>query len=220
MTLITDSFKFIPPSAFNPVTDIATWQTFHQPSGATDLPGVGWVNEGTSGLGNAGQAENPLPVFNGSEVDFDDVTEQHLSLPQISKTTGWELWSKVFLEGTTFQRIISFNNTHHFRNQSGGAINWGGTTLSYSLSTGLWYNVRWVIDGASSSVEIRDDADNILHTENFTASTGTSGSGDGRLGSNTPTGNPYDGRMRVVGISSAILSPQDITNMFIWIRSI
>lgn len=207
----------IAAAPFSPFADI-TWDIAARPSGAVDLAtNEFWTNEGT-GANLAREGAENIPSYASGLVDFTRANLDMLNMPGNSYTTDYEFWIEFTPDNTNFQVLFALSSSINFRMQSGGALRWGGTNLGYVVSTGVTYRIRIYLNGASSVVEIRDDANSVLLAETVVSlPSSNTGAGNGRMGAQTNNLNGYGGTIKYSFLKKGS-EDANKANMWTWLN--
>jgi len=209
----------IAAAPFSPFTDIA-WDIAIRPSGAVDLAtNEFWTNEGT-GANLAREAGQNIPTYNAGLVDFDRAALQQLTMPGNAYTTDYELWMEFTPDNTNFQVIFALSSSITLRTQSGGELRWANVGLGITLATGITYRIRLYLNGATSTIEVRNDSNVVLLAETVVnLPTSNTGGGNGRLGAQTNSLNAYGGSVKYTFLKKVETLPSEQSNVWTWMNN-
>jgi len=223
-TEITSNYTAqIDDPAFNPLTDIANLFTGHVGSGATNLAGVGWVNQGNQGLSNSTpNGADPIPTYNAGGgdpyVDFEASNNEELvlDLPSPQFTMPVEIWIEFELESTnaSWSYLVDWNGSHRIEERN-GPIYLSGGNCSFTAVANTRYVMRFVISGSANTSKFT--VNNGTPKTDVAASTAVFGTSNGRMGSNSAgTSNRADVRVYNFFVIQGELSAGNVTNMWGW----
>lgn len=199
----------IAAGAFNRFTDLPWYNALN-----LDAPDIA-TDEFVVNYGSGGNAVKTtgiaLPTHDDSYngLDFDNTTQQNLSIQQETKTTNWECWYVGTLKSlVSNQRLMGYGGSHYFRVKADGTIVWGAVDTGIVLSADTFYVIRIKVSGAASSITINNATPTVLTLSS------NSTSGTGRLGSDHSDNNFSDQKMKEWFDKTGLLTAQQVTDMW------
>lgn len=207
---------------FNPYTEIP-WFLAFQPSGATNLAGVGWENDGTGGGNDATQnGTDNIPTYvTGQGVDFESSNAEELILdqPATQFTGGVDVWIRCKFESynASFGRLLAWTSSQAVEQRGSGAIYLSGGTCDYNVPLNQWVILHFVISQSANTSEFQVNGGTLK--TNVAASTSAFGTSNGRIGASANgTGNRVDALISHIFIRQLNATRYD-TEMNTWFNT-